>query len=185
MDSVSALVQEMPEWEVLETKTIGAFNFLTLLLIKDFENYVELYKQHPIVQMLSGIDSVSISIPDDLPLARDLDDVVDPSTVFQIMDADSSQQEAIEAAKRGLSFILQGPPGTGKSQTIANIIAEFLMDEKKVLFVSQKMAALEVVQNRLNKKELGEFCLEVHSHKMDKRKVIDDFNALIIKFAII
>jgi very-short-patch-repair endonuclease len=172
--TVSLLMQEMQSWEVLERVTIGAFNFLTLLLIKDFENYVDLYKLHPIVQLLSGIDSVSISIPDDLPLANELDDRVDPTTVYQIMDADSSQQEAIEAAKRGLSFILQGPPGTGKSQTIANIIAEFLMAEKKVLFVSQKMAALEVVQNRLNKKGLGEFCLEVHSHKMDKRKVIED-----------
>ena len=83
-----------------------------------------------------------------------------------------SKQEAIEAAKRGVSFVLQGPPGTGKSQTIANIIAESLMAGKKVLFVSQKMAALEVVQNRLNQKELGDFCLEVHSHKMDKREVI-------------
>jgi len=171
---VSGMVQEMPGWEVDESITVGTFNFLTLLLIKDFENNVDLYKQHPVVQVLSGVEDASISIPDDLPLAQELDELVDPSTIYQIMDADSSQQEAIEAAKRGLSFILQGPPGTGKSQTIANIIAEFLMAEKKVLFVSQKMAALEVVQNRLNQRELGEFCLEAHSHKMDKRKVIDD-----------
>ena len=174
LNSVLEQVQEMTGWKVVESVTIGVFNFLTLLLIKDFENYIELYKQHPIIQLLSGIETASIAIPDDLPLAADLDDVVDPAMVYQIMDADSSQQEAIEASKRGLSFILQGPPGTGKSQTIANIIAEFLMSEKKILFVSQKMAALEVVQNRLYQKGLGEFCLEVHSHKMDKRKVVDD-----------
>ena len=125
LDSTLEQVQEMPGWDLVETVTIGVFNFLTLLLIKDFENYLELYKQHPIIQLLSGIETASISIPDDLPLAADLDDVVNPSTVYEIMDADSSQQEAIEASKRGLSFILQGPPGTGKSQTIANIIAEF------------------------------------------------------------
>lgn len=166
-------VNEFDGWEVLEKATIGAFNFLTMLLIKDFENYSELYKLHPIIQLLSGI-TIEINQPDVVPaLADELDDLVDPLSVFQIMDADSSQQEAIEAAKRGISFVLQGPPGTGKSQTISNIISEFLMAGKKVLFVSQKMAALEVVQSRLTSKGLGEFCLEAHSHKMDKRKAID------------
>ena len=65
------------------------------------------------------------------------------------MDADSSQLEAIYHAKKGHSFVLQGPPGTGKSQTITNIIAECLAEGKKVLFVSEKMAALDVVHNRL------------------------------------
>lgn len=172
--TVSELVKELDGWDVLRQATIGAFNFLTLLLIKDFENNLALYSEHPIVQILSGVESVLLPEPDNIPQARDLDDVVNPESVFEIMDADSSQQEAIEAAKRGLSFVLQGPPGTGKSQTIANIIAEFMMAGKKVLFVSQKMAALEVVQNRLSHRGLGEFCLEVHSHKMDKRKVINE-----------
>lgn len=170
----SQLANNHEGWEVLEKTTIGAFNFLTMLLIKDFENHFDLYVSHPVIHALSGL-SVEFNPPGVNPvMAKELDDVVDPSTTFQIMDADSSQQEAIEAAKRGLSFVLQGPPGTGKSQTIANIIAEFLMAGKKVLFVSQKMAALEVVQNRLSQKGLGEFCLEAHSHKMDKRKVIED-----------
>ncbi len=169
---VSELVKGHGEWEVLHQVTIGAFNFLTLLLIKDFENNRELFKLHPLVQILSGVDSVTLPEIANVPEAKDLDNAVDPETVYEIMDADSSQQEAIEAAKRGVSYVLQGPPGTGKSQTIANIIAEFLMAGKKVLFVSQKMAALEVVQNRLNQRGLGDFCLEVHSHKMDKREVI-------------
>lgn len=170
------LAQQLSEfdgWEILEKATIGAFNFLTMLLIKDFENYAELYKLHAVIQLLSGVN-VEVNRPDIIPaLASELDELVDPLSVFQIMDADSSQQEAIEAAKRGISFVLQGPPGTGKSQTISNIISEFLMAGKKVLFVSQKMAALEVVQSRLTSKGLGEFCLEAHSHKMDKRKAID------------
>ncbi len=173
LKNVSNSVHYFEGWEVEEKAAIGAFNFLTLLLIKDFDNYSTLYINHTIVQSLSGI-SIQLPIPNNLPEAKDLDDVVDPSTVFQIMDADSSQQEAIEAAKRGLSFILQGPPGTGKSQTIANIIAEFLMGGKKVLFVSQKMAALEVVKKRLEQKGIGEFCLEAHSHKMDKHKVVNE-----------
>jgi very-short-patch-repair endonuclease len=167
-------IERFSGWEVVERATLGAFNFVTLLLIKDFENYSPLYCKHPIVRVLSGVETESIPMPVELPQARELDDLVDPSNVYQVLDADSSQQEAIEAAKRGLSFVLQGPPGTGKSQTIANIIVESMMAGKKVLFVSQKMAALEVVQNRLNLRGLKEFCLEIHSHKMDKRKVIHD-----------
>jgi very-short-patch-repair endonuclease len=172
LERVSDLVGAHEDWEVVHQATIGAFNFLTLLLIKDFELNKELFKAHPLIQILSGVDGVNLPEFDKVPDAKELDDLVDPDTVYEIMDADSSQQEAIEAAKRGVSFVLQGPPGTGKSQTIANIIAESLMAGKKVLFVSQKMAALEVVQNRLNQKGLGDFCLEVHSHKMDKREVI-------------
>ncbi|HEX2697228.1 MAG TPA: DUF4011 domain-containing protein, partial [Anaerolineales bacterium] len=170
-------VQPFEGWQILEKTTLGAFNFLTQSLIKDFENYAHLYSQHPFVRALSGVESVVLPEPAKVPQARELDDLVDPSTVFQILDADSSQQEAIEAAKQGLSFVLQGPPGTGKSQTIANIIVESMMAGKKILFVSQKMAALEVVQNRLSHKGLREFCLEVHSHKMDKRKVVRELMA--------
>jgi len=103
-----------------------------------------------------------------------LDNCVAPDSAFQVLDADSSQQEAIEAAKAGLSFVLQGPPGTGKSQTIANIIAEFLAKGRRVLFVSQKIAALEVVQRRLEQVGLGEFCLQIHSHRRDKREVVSE-----------
>lgn len=94
--------------------------------------------------------------------------------LHNVVDADSSQIEAIEMAKAGASFVLQGPPGTGKSQTITNIIAECLCDGKKVLFVSEKQAALNVVFDKLKKAGLGEFCLELHSYKSNKKNVIDN-----------
>ena len=95
----------------------------------------------------------------------------DPSETFQVLDADSSQQEALALARKGASFVLQGPPGTGKSQTIANIIAETLAAGKTVLFVSEKMAALEVVKRRLDDRGLGEYCLELHSRKANRQEV--------------
>jgi hypothetical protein len=94
-----------------------------------------------------------------------------------VLDADSSQAEAIAAARAGGSFVLQGPPGTGKSQTIANIIAECLADGRRVLFVSEKMAALRVVFARLRQCGLDEFCLEAHSHKASKRAILDALGA--------
>ena len=97
-----------------------------------------------------------------------------PEAVNHILDADSSQHVAVEAVKRGAHVVIDGPPGTGKSQTIANAIAELLAAGKTVLFVSEKTAALEVVKSRLDRSGLGDFCLELHSHKANKREVTSE-----------
>ena len=94
-----------------------------------------------------------------------------------IDDADSSQHSALIDAIHGKNLVIEGPPGSGKSQTITNLIAAALLNGKKVLFVAEKMAALEVVKRRLDRAGLGEFCLELHSHKTHKRKVLEDIEA--------
>ena len=94
--------------------------------------------------------------------------------MFHVLDADSSQALAIHDAARGRNMVIQGPPGTGKSQTIANIIAEAIAQDKRTLFVSEKMAALEVVKRRLDSIGLGAACLELHSHKTNKRETLDE-----------
>lgn len=96
-----------------------------------------------------------------------------------IYDADSSQHSAIIDVLSGKNLVINGPPGTGKSQTITNIIAAALSEGKKVLFVSEKLAALEVVRHRLNHAGLGHFCLELHSHKTQKKKFLEDLEARI------
>jgi transcription elongation GreA/GreB family factor len=96
-----------------------------------------------------------------------------------IYDADSSQHSAIIDVLSGKNLVINGPPGTGKSQTITNIIAAALSEGKKVLFVSEKLAALEVVRHRLNQAGLGHFCLELHSHKTQKKKFLEDLEARI------
>src|SRR5690606_12722516 len=105
------------------------------------------------------------------PLER-LDDDRSPETTFCTRDADSSQLAAVYLAAEGKSFVLEGPPGTGKSQTITNMIAQCLAQEKTVLFVSEKMAALDVVKRRLEEDGLGPFCLELHSNKANKTSVL-------------
>lgn len=96
-----------------------------------------------------------------------------------IYDADSSQHSAIIDVLSGKNLVINGPPGTGKSQTITNIIAAVLSKGRKVLFVSEKLAALEVVRHRLNHAGLGHFCLELHSHKTQKKKFLEDIQARI------
>ena len=93
-----------------------------------------------------------------------------------VYDADSSQHSAVIDVLSGKNVVINGPPGTGKSQTITNIIAAAITQGKKVLFVSEKLAALEVVRHRLNKANLGHFCLELHSHKTQKKKFIEEIS---------
>ena len=106
------------------------------------------------------------------PDTRRLDQEFAPQQVFSPLPADSSQLSAVMAAARGKDFVLIGPPGTGKSQTIANLIAQCLAEDKRVLFVAEKIAALDVVYRRLREVGLGEFCLELHSNKSRKLDVL-------------
>lgn len=105
---------------------------------------------------------------------QSLDSVLAPADMVHIVDADSSQTEAIAAVRRGENLVIQGPPGTGKSQTIANIIASAVADGRRVLFVAEKQAALEVVKRRLDSAGVGDVCLELHSHKSKKRAVLEE-----------
>jgi len=153
---------------------LGIFDFTKFSLYSDLERNRSQIKSDPIIQALNGDMKPIREAEGDIttPTATELDDVVDPIDTYQVLDADSSQQEAIEAAKRGKSFVLQGPPGTGKSQTISNIIAEKLAAGERVLFVSEKQAALDVVKNRLDNVGLARFCLEVHGEKATNVEVL-------------
>ena len=110
------------------------------------------------------------------PLASEFDIDSDKKLphVAQVMDADSSQHSAILDVLAGRNIVIEGPPGTGKSQTITNLIAACISEGKSVLFVAEKLAALQVVRKRLDSVGLGDFCLELHSHKSQKKAVLAD-----------
>lgn len=141
-------------------------------MYRDLERNEEKLNSNPIIAALVG-EQDPIQISEDLN-HFDHDKQIRPIDTFQVVDADSSQQDAILLSKKGVSFVLQGPPGTGKSQTITNIIAEAIADGKKVLFVSEKMAALQVVYNRLSSVGLADFCFTLHSHKAKKKDILRD-----------
>lgn len=188
MDKVKDLIKDYKDWELLDESSISLFSFTKLSLYKDLEDHEELIVNHPILKQIAGEHPEGVSINSKnfemlgeenscIVNAKDLDKRVDANKAFQILDADSSQQEAIYAARAGQSFVLQGPPGTGKSQTIANIISESLAQNKKVLFVSEKKAALDVVVNRLKLSNLDKFCFELHGSKQKKIDIISSLNA--------
>lgn len=158
-------------WNVNKQVNIGLFSFLKINIYKDICRNKEIIKNHFLIKSLVEKKS-NIDVPDEFN-NFDHDGKISPVDSFLVVDADSSQQDAVLFAKKNISFVLQGPPGTGKSQTITNIIAEKLAEGKKVLFVSEKMAALEVVYKRLSQSKLDDFCLPLHSHQANKKQVLE------------
>ena len=160
-------------WSVFEECWIGLFSFHKLVIYQDLNAHHELIKNHPIIVDLSE-GKIRKENAGEFQDPAKLDSSVDPKESYLVLDADSSQLACVESVKKGTNLVIQGPPGTGKSQTIANIIAEFIASGRKVLFMSEKMAALEMVYKRLLNANLGHFCLEIHSHKANKRKVVEE-----------
>lgn len=162
-------------WTVDKNVSIALFSFYKISMYNDLEANKEKIEQSIIVQSLDGQVEALQEIPEELnDIDHDKNKKVEDT--YQILDADSSQLDAIEYAKNGISFVLQGPPGTGKSQTIANMIAELMASGKKVLFVSSKMAALEVVHKRLTNAKLGDLCLSLHDPRANKKEVLNQLN---------
>ena len=176
-EEVRAVVHAQ-RWTVTTEVGMSLLSFLKINMYDDLNKHHDAITANPIVRAISGYPSALAKIPSDI-IDYDFDKNDNPRDVFQVVDADASQQEAILLAKKGVSFILQGPPGTGKSQTITNIIAESLAGGKKVLFVSEKMAALDVVHRRLTAAGLDDFCLVLHSHKTTKRSVLDQLEKVL------
>jgi len=158
-------------WEVQDRAAIGLFSFTKFLMWKDLKENEGRFLENPVVRHIADRIPVLVDQPDVVD-PNDIDREIPPDRLPTVLDADSTQLSAVASVLRGRSFVVQGPPGTGKSQTIANVIAAAMGEGKTVLFVSEKMAALEVVHRRLEAVGLGDFCLELHSHKSQKKDVI-------------
>jgi len=160
-------VMNQKRWDVLESSYLGIFSFSQFVMWNDVRNRTEELANNKIVKSL--IDGNLSWDAEEM----NLDAPVSENSVYLPIPADASQLYAIESACNGKSFVLHGPPGTGKSQTITSLIANSLAQGKTVLFVAEKMAALEVVQRRLDNLGLSPFCLELHSNKAKKKDILE------------
>jgi very-short-patch-repair endonuclease/DNA polymerase III delta prime subunit len=172
-DGFSNAIQRMDRWAVSNRIYLGLFSFMKFFMYKDLEVHGATFVANPAVSWIAGEPGSTQPPAAEIPGGAALDGLP-PERNYQVLDADSSQQEVIEAVKRGHHLVIEGPPGTGKSQTIANMIAECLAEGRSVLFVSEKMAALRVVYGRLQQAGLGDFCLELHSSMANKRQVMEE-----------
>ncbi|MDA8445813.1 DUF3320 domain-containing protein [Paracidovorax valerianellae] len=177
MGAVATAIATKPDWSVQRDEIVlGFFSFAKFLMYRDLDpsNWPEEVRltNQPIVRSLfgEGFPASECLIGEEVSI----DQHIPPKEMMHIVDSDSSQALAIHDVRQGKNLVIQGPPGTGKSQTIANVIASAIADGKTVLFVAEKMAALEVVKRRLDQAGVGDACLELHSHKANKRAVLEE-----------
>lgn len=183
---VACLIRDcQPHWRVRRYISLALLNFSKMLMYLDLDpkHWPESANilSHPVVASFlsdSGrMEGQDVEAKSDFGFGEEycIDEIQEIHSSYPLIeDADSSQHSALIDAIDGKNLVIEGPPGTGKSQTITNLIAAAMAKGKSVLFVAEKLAALEVVRRRLDAAGLGEFCLELHSHKSQKRKMLDE-----------
>ena len=162
----------VPDFAVTPRLVVGTFSYAKLPMVADLAAQADTLADHDVVAALAGDPDALRSVRSELDTHRlDLDaagrDVL-------VLDADSSQQEAIEAVRTGSHLVIHGPPGTGKSQTISNLIATLAADGKRVLFVAEKRAAIDAVVGRLDRVGLGGLVLDLHAGAHGRRRLARD-----------
>lgn len=175
------LIEDKPKWKLKYEASIALLSFAKQVFIE--ETREELWARDPDIKGFAdhqGIKTIFEGVFSGNPNA-DYDSLDEydidkhpQENLELIYDADSSQHSAIIDALEGKSIVIEGPPGTGKSQTITNLIAALISSGKKVLFISDKLAALKVVKKRIENVELGDFCLELHSSKAKTKDLLEE-----------
>lgn len=177
--AIEEAIARQPRWQLRRRVTLALLSFGNMLLVRDLDpakwpervSGKSALLDHPIVrQVFQGARherGEGADYGDEYPIDEH------PKVQLPVVyDADSSQHSALIDVLDGRNLVIEGPPGTGKSQTITNLIAAAIQAGKKVLFVSEKLAALEVVKSRLTHAGLEEFILELHSNKTSKAEVL-------------
>lgn len=176
------LLKHKSDWSVRRFATLAMFDFGKLLMYLDLDperwpNGSNNIQNHAILQQFFAKEGEERESSDVAGFGTEypIDNLEDVHELYPLIDdADSSQHSALVDAIKGKNLVIEGPPGSGKSQTITNLIAAAMAQGKTVLFVAEKMAALQVVKSRLARAGLGDFCLELHSHKTQKKNVYEN-----------
>jgi len=168
-----------PSWKLRKEIYLDFFSFKKFIMYRDLDPAIWTDSSGKITHPL--LTAVFDQQPDPSTSSsfnpEEADKKLPIKSVYHIMDADSSQIAVIEDIKAKKNLVVEGPLGTGKSQTIANTIAELLAQGNTVLFISEKMAALDVVKKRLDNAGIGDFCLALHSEKANKKVMLDNLLA--------
>lgn len=152
---------------------LGNFLYKKMPMVNDIMGNLDGLTKHDLIAAIAGDEDARESLR--LEHSKEIDpsrpDSLPPSDEYLVLDADSTQNQAINAALAGESFVLQGPPGTGKSQTISNLISTMMARGKSVLFVAEKRAAIDAVSKRLNKAGLEDFVMDLHGGTVRRREL--------------
>jgi very-short-patch-repair endonuclease len=164
---------EVKGFEIRFAIALGNFAFQKMAMVKDLEERANDLPIHDVIAAIAGDSEAKSAVNAEQadPDPQQFDDIP-PENEFLVLDADSSQQRAIAAVTSDQSRVIHGPPGTGKSQTITNLIASLAASGRRVLFVAEKKAALEVVKNRLEAVGLGHLAIDLHGADLSPKKVM-------------
>ena len=163
-------IRRQPRWRLVESCVLGLFSFDQFVMWSDMRKKSDELANNKVVSSL---------IKGELTFDyKPLPEVTDDDFINEVIPVslDETQMQAVKAAALGNSFILQGPPGTGKSQTITAMVVDAMLKGKKILFVAEKMAALQVVFRNLKKVNVSDYLLELHSTKVSKAHLIEQLN---------
>ncbi len=178
-NEIREVIAPMKNWALIEhTSALSLFNFSHFVMWNDLKTHRSEMMNHPIIASFVYGEKKWRSA-ENLISPEEMDERISPTDFAAPLPADSSQIKAIIDAEKGESFILDGPPGTGKSQTIANMIVNFLYHGKKVLFVAEKEVALDVVKRRLDELHLGQFVLELANLGTPKSEILANYSRLL------
>jgi very-short-patch-repair endonuclease len=152
---------------------LGNFAFQKMAMVKDLQERAGDLAEHSVIAAIAGDREAKTEINSGQtdPDPKEFDKIP-PENEFAVLDADSSQQSAIASVLSGQSRVIHGPPGTGKSQTITNLIASLAATGQRILFVAEKKAALDVVQDRLEAVGLGHLAIILHGADLSPKKVM-------------
>lgn len=177
--AVAEVIAGQKQWTIVREAIVGFFMFNKLFMYLDLESETWTGDRAPEKNALIRAVIEGSQIDDDLATGTfapdySIDEYPIAQEIHLVKDADSSQHSALCDIAEGKSLVIEGPPGTGKSQTITNAIADALHRGQRVLFVAEKLAALEVVRNNLSAVGLGQFCLELHSDVATPHRVMSE-----------
>jgi very-short-patch-repair endonuclease len=171
---LTASAGRVPGFRAEPFAVIGNFSFQKLAMVKDLEARRAEILANDVVAAIAGDETARRKLGrSQIDTDPKCLDTVPPEDEFAVVEADSSQQCAIVGISAGQSAVVHGPPGTGKSQTITNLIATLTAQGKKILFVAEKRAALEVVMNRLKAVGLDHLAIDLHGAEQTPKKVME------------
>ena len=127
-----------------EISVVGNFHHHRYEVLKELEELLEMKELNPAIGHLFGGEAATLP---------QLDPIAEGLSSTNLFAADTDHEKVFQTVSNSHT-VIQGPPGTGKSQVICNLIGKALATKQTILAVSEKRAALEVIQSKLQQYNL-------------------------------